>query len=42
MVQVVYNGVVIGKLTEANVKVYLNLMTGTVVAQTENTICVKG
>lgn len=42
MVQVIYNGVAIGKLTEANAKVYLNQMTGVVVSQTTNTICVEG
>lgn len=42
MVQIIKNGTAIGHMSEANAKVYLKNTTMTVVAQTSNTICVKG
>lgn len=42
MVQIIKNGTAIGRMSEANAKVYLKNTTMTVVSQTANTICVKG
>jgi len=42
MVQVIYNGVAVGHLTEANAKVYLRETSATIVSQSAATICVKG
>jgi len=42
MVQVIVNGVTVGKLTEANAKLFLAQSRGEIVSQTANTICMKG
>jgi hypothetical protein len=42
MVQVIVNGVAVGKLTEANARLFLNQAKGAIVSQTPNTICMKG
>jgi len=42
MVQVIVNGVTVGKLTEANARLFLAQSCGEIVSQTANTICMKG
>lgn len=42
MVQVIVNGVTVGKLTEANARLFLARSQSVVVSQTANTICMKG